>query len=181
MINKRFISLFFAFIFLFSISVPVIADDFDYYTMEEINRVDERVDEVDEILADITERIENIENSETGEPNPTSSTEETIQVVEENPTLDEMLQDSVLVDAVMMPLSVVAPVDSSDTTGLKAVLLEFLGEYDPVVVEYRYTNGQNYQYLREIQPDYVWLCSCALLIVIVYCVFKAGGALICQL
>lgn len=151
--------------------------------MEEINRVDERVDEVDEILADITERIENIENIESSHSDSVPSVEENIPEVEENPTLDEMLQDSVLVDAVMMPLSVVAPVDSSDTTGLKAVLLEFLGSYDPVIVEYRYQSNQTgvYQYIREIQPDYVWLCSAALLVVIVYCVFRVGGAIICQL
>lgn len=75
--------------------------------------------------------------------------------------------------------SSVAPVQPSDTTGLKAVLLSFLGNYDPVIVEYEYTSGNGYtNYLREVQPDYVWLCSCGLLALIIFCLFKLGGALL---
>lgn len=79
-------------------------------------------------------------------------------------------------------LSAVAPVTSDDTSGLKAVLLSFIGDYDPIVAEYKYmnTNGTSYSYLRDIQPDYVWLCSCALLVLMIYCLFKLGGALLCR-
>lgn len=80
-----------------------------------------------------------------------------------------------LVDVTLMSVS---PVTPSDTSGLKAALLSVLGDYDPVIVEYRYQNINNtsYSYLREIQPDYVWLCSAAILLVVLFCIFKLGGA-----
>jgi hypothetical protein len=72
-----------------------------------------------------------------------------------------------------------APVTPSDTTGLKAVLLSFIGNYDPPVVQYEYTTSNNYkQYVNEIQPDYVWICSFALIALFIYCLFKLGGALL---
>jgi hypothetical protein len=76
-------------------------------------------------------------------------------------------------------LSSVAPVTPSSTSGLKAALLGILGNYDPVIVEYQYSSGNGYtNYLREVQPDYVWLCSAALLALVIYCLFKLGGGLI---
>lgn len=73
----------------------------------------------------------------------------------------------------------VSPVQPSDTSGLKSALLAVLGSYDPVVVEYQYSDRNGYtNYLREVQPDYVWLCSCALLALVIYCLFRLGGALI---
>lgn len=78
-------------------------------------------------------------------------------------------------------LSVVSPVDPSDASGLKAVLLEYLGSYDPVVVEYAYQSSNGYtSYIREVQPDYVWLCSAAILLILIYCVFRLGGSLLCR-
>lgn len=76
-------------------------------------------------------------------------------------------------------LASVAPITPSSTSGLKSALLGILGNYDPVVVEYQYSSGNGYtNYLREIQPDYVWLCSSALLALVIYCLFKLGGGLI---
>ena len=73
----------------------------------------------------------------------------------------------------------VSPVEPSDTSGLKAALLGVLGSYDPVIVEYQYSDRNGYtNYLRDVQPDYVWLCSCALLALVIYCLFRLGGALI---
>ena len=73
----------------------------------------------------------------------------------------------------------VSPVEPGDTTGLKSALLGVLGNYDPVIVEYQYSDGDGRsRFLREVQPDYVWLCSCALLALVIYCLFRLGGALI---
>lgn len=73
----------------------------------------------------------------------------------------------------------VAPVTPSSTSGLKAALLGILGNYEPVIVEYQYLSSQGYNnYLREVQPDFVWLCSAALLALVIYCLFKLGGGLI---
>lgn len=83
----------------------------------------------------------------------------------------------VLTDVAM--LTGLSPVTPSDTSGLKAVLLRFIGDYDPPVVQFEYTSSNNYkQYVNEIQPDYVWLCSFALIALFIYCLFKLGGALI---
>lgn len=76
-------------------------------------------------------------------------------------------------------LTSLAPVTPSDTSGLKAVLLGLLGNYDPVIIEYQYQSSQGYNnYLREVQPDYVWLCSFALLALMIFCIFRLGGALL---
>lgn len=73
----------------------------------------------------------------------------------------------------------VSPVTPSEASGLKQVLLQFLGDYDPVIVEYQYQSGNGYtNYLREVQPDYVWMASFLLLLLFVYCLFRLGGALI---
>ena len=87
--------------------------------------------------------------------------------------------EDILTGVTVMSLS---PVTPSDTSGLKAVLLELLGDYDPVIVEYAYQNTNNsyMSYLREVQPDYVWLCSAALLVVVIFCVFRLGGAVLCK-
>lgn len=85
--------------------------------------------------------------------------------------------DPVLTDVAM--LTGLAPVTPSDATGFKAVLLGLLGNYDPPVVQFEYTTNNNYkQYVNEIQPDYVWLCSCGLLALMIFCLFRLGGALI---
>lgn len=72
-----------------------------------------------------------------------------------------------------------APVTPSDTTGVKAVLLSFIGSYDPPITQYEYTTSNGYkQYVNEIQPDYVWICSFALIALFIYCLFKLGGGLL---
>lgn len=73
----------------------------------------------------------------------------------------------------------VAPIKPSDTSGLKAALLGVLGNYDPVIIEYQYSSGNGYvNYLREVQPDYVWICSFVLLALVIFCLFRLGGALL---
>ena len=85
--------------------------------------------------------------------------------------------DPVLTDVAL--LTGLSPVTPSNTSGLKAVLLSFIGNYDPPIVQFEYTTSNNYkQYVNEIQPDYVWICSFALIALFIYCLFKLGGALI---
>lgn len=80
------------------------------------------------------------------------------------------------------PQSAVGPITAGSTTGLKSVLLSILGSYDPIVAEYQYlsNNSSYYSYLREIQPDYVWLCSAAILSILLYCTWRILGGLICR-
>lgn len=106
-------------------------------------------------------------------------------------TLDEVLSalpesfaspDVVTEDVVLTGVSRVSipPVTPSSTTGLKAALLTVLGNYDPVVVVYQYnTSSSGYSsYATDIQPDYAWIASAALLCLVIWCLFKLGGALL---
>lgn len=106
-------------------------------------------------------------------------------------TLDEVLAalpesfgspDVVSEDVVLTGVSRVSipPVTPSSTSGLKAALLTVLGNYDPVVVVYQYnTSSSGYSsYATDIQPDYAWIASAALLCLVIWCLFKLGGALV---
>lgn len=86
----------------------------------------------------------------------------------------ELLEGYVLEDVQLLSLSPIVP---SNTTGLKAVLLGVLGSYDAIVVQYQYQNNTNTAYLREIQPDYVWMASFLMLCLLIYCLFRIGGSL----
>lgn len=65
-----------------------------------------------------------------------------------------------------------APITAGETTGLKAVLLEILGPYDPIYFEYQYGNQS---VGREVFQDDVWLCSFWMLMLLTFCVFKMIG------
>ena len=106
-------------------------------------------------------------------------------------TLDEVLAalpesfgspDVVSEDVFLTGISRVSipPVTPSSTTGLKAALLAVLGNYDPVVIVYQYnTSSSGYSsYATDIQPDYVWIASAVLLCLVIWCLFKLGGALL---
>lgn len=106
-------------------------------------------------------------------------------------TLDEVLSalpesfrspDVVSEDVVLTGVSRVSipPVTPSSSSGLKAALLSVLGNYDPVIVVYQYnTSGSGYSsYATNIQPDYAWIASAALLCLVIWCLFKLGGVLI---
>lgn len=72
-------------------------------------------------------------------------------------------------------------VSASDTTGLHAVMLTLIGDYNPIasVTEYRYPSGTGYQtrYQVDVTPDWSWIMTCALFIVVVFCVFRIIGGL----
>lgn len=106
-------------------------------------------------------------------------------------TLDEVLAalpestgspDVVSEDVVLTGISRVSipPVAPSSTTGLKAALLTVLGNYDPVVVVYEYSisSSSSSRYVTDTQPDFAWIASAALLCLVIWCLFKLGGALL---
>lgn len=73
-------------------------------------------------------------------------------------------------------------VQPSDANGFKAVLLTILGDYETVVTDYTYQNS-NYNYLShsiEIEQDYAWICSAAMLGLIVFCTFRIIGGMLCK-
>jgi len=70
------------------------------------------------------------------------------------------------------------PITSS--TGLKGLLYEVIGPYDTIITQYTYKqNGNNYySYVNDISPDYPWLMSAALFVVLIFCVFRTLGGLL---
>lgn len=70
-----------------------------------------------------------------------------------------------------------SPITSS--TGLKGILLDIIGPYDNIVTQYQYhsNTSSNWSYVNEITPDYPWIASAALFIVLLITVFRAlrGG------
>lgn len=154
----------------------------------------------DEKAAEVVDKIEEISSEVSGassvadvpsKEGPTVSPDseipsggDTIYVLEQ-PASSEGVAYGVLTDipvgASIDNISVVsvAPIKPSDTTGLKAALLGVLGSYDPLIIEYHYNSGSGYaNYLREVQPDYVWICSFVLLALVIFCLFRLGGALL---
>lgn len=99
-----------------------------------------------------------------------------LTVPSENLISDEwILEDTVIVESV-------APVTPSSSNGFKAIILGLIGNYDPVVVEYRYQNTSTgtYSYLRQIEHDYPWIASACIFALLLFlawlflrCIFSA--------
>lgn len=86
----------------------------------------------------------------------------------------------VISDVSIMPLYNLDNGSTNVNVGLRAVMRNLIGPYSPVVVQYQYTNGTNTQYLREILPDYEWMFNFGLFALVLYCVFRMGGAFLCR-
>lgn len=153
-------------------------------TPDEIQVPLEKVDEIVDLLPPLADPSFEVDSS--GEvPSEVTPGGNTVYVLSQPSVDDSEVEENVGIDPVndtitdITILTSVAPVTPSDTSGFKAVLLGLLGNYDPVIVEYQYQSSQGYNnYLREVQPDYVWLCSFALLALMIFCIFKLGGALL---
>lgn len=152
---------------------------------------DDEASPLPETVDSVIDSVSDLVNSATSEAAPGESVPEvspggnTIYVLNQPSEISESgvydvgtpAANPVLTDVTM--LTGLAPVTPSDATGFKAVLLGLLGNYDPPVVQFEYTTNNNYkQYVNEIQPDFVWLCSCGLLALMIFCLFKLGGALL---
>lgn len=74
----------------------------------------------------------------------------------------------------------VSPVTPSDANGFKAVLLNLLGNYETVVTEHRYTNTNGYTSISvSTEPDYAWIISAAIFAIVIFCLFRILGGVIC--
>lgn len=177
---KRFLAIFcVAFVLVTSVHAEEVIPDDEVAPLPET--VDSVVDSVSDLVNSATSEVAS--DKSFSEVSPGGNT---IYVLNQpsDSSESEVVPDAGIdsSDAVITDINIfssVAPVQPSDTSGLKAVLLSFLGNYDPVIVEYEYTSGNGYtNYLREVQPDYVWLCSCGLLALMIFCLFRLGGALL---
>lgn len=111
-------------------------------------------------------------------PSPTFSLGEVSAALPESAGSPDMVSEDVVLTGVSRVS--VSPVTPSSTTGLKAALLTVLGNYDPVVVVYEYniSSSSSSRYVTDTQLDYAWIASAALLCLVIWCLFKLGGALL---
>ena len=71
-------------------------------------------------------------------------------------------------------------VSAENSNGLKAVILGMIGDYETVITDYTYNNGSYTSHSISIERDYAWIWSAILLVVVMYCVFRAIGGIICK-
>lgn len=68
---------------------------------------------------------------------------------------------------------------ANDTSGLHAVLLSLIGDYNPIVKDYTYTSGNGYiNHSIEITPDWSWIMTAGLFIVVIFSVFRIFGGIV---
>lgn len=69
-------------------------------------------------------------------------------------------------------------VSANDTSGLHSVILTLIGDYNPIVKDYTYQSTQGYtSHSIDIQPDWSWIASCFVFVVVLFCVFRLLGGL----
>lgn len=72
------------------------------------------------------------------------------------------------------------PVSPDNATGLKKLLLQLIGDYDMVTAEYTYTSSNGYTNKQvTTEPDYAWMITAALFIVVLWSLFRFVGGLAC--
>lgn len=115
------------------------------------------------VVVDITQLINQI-NSDTGSEIETK--DDLDAVIALDPELVSVTQS-------------VQRVTAEDTSGLKAVLLSILGDYETVVTDYEYRNNNNtyYSHSISIERDYAWLCACGVFALLLYCTFRSIGGI----
>lgn len=172
---------------LFVLCSSVFAVDLDGSSSD--NQINEDVSKIEEIVEEVHKEppvadVSGQEDSSVSSDSEISSGGSPIYVLEapassEGSNYGDLTDIPVGASIDNITVTSVSPIEPADTSGLKSALLGVLGSYDPVIVEYQYSDRNGYtNYLREVQPDYVWLCSCALLALVIYCLFRLGGALI---
>lgn len=67
-------------------------------------------------------------------------------------------------------------ISSGDTSGLHSLVLSLIGDYNPIVKDYVYQNQSGYQtHSIEITPDWSWIMTAGLFIIVLYCFFRLLG------
>lgn len=70
----------------------------------------------------------------------------------------------------------VVKISANDTTGLHSIILRLIGDYNPIVKDYTYTSSSGYTtHSIDIQPDWSWIMSCALFIIVIWSLFRFLG------
>lgn len=136
---------------------------------------DEVIDDAPiEIPAPVTPPVDSVVDV----PAPTFTLDEVLAALPESSGSSDVVTEDVVLTGVSRVS--IPPVTPSSTSGLKAAVLTVLGNYDPVVVVYEYStsSSSSTRYVTDTQPDFAWLASAALLCLVIWCLFKLGGALL---
>lgn len=65
--------------------------------------------------------------------------------------------------------------------GLKGVLVSFIGEWESITLQHSYVDSSGNTVVDvDTIPDYPWIAAAVLLCLMVFCLFRIGGALICK-
>lgn len=72
----------------------------------------------------------------------------------------------------------VLSVSASSTSGLHSVVLSLIGDYNPIVKDVTYSQGSYTSHHIEVVPDWSWIASAAIFIIVLFCVFRLVGGLI---
>ena len=145
----------------------------NYYYLQQIQDLHTADTELRNDVNSIRTDLDNFIASDGSDSSASADSSTTSDTVETNPldTSDMVLQS--------VDVYSVTPVTPQNTTGLKAVIVGLIGNYDTIVTDYTYTSSSDrVTHTIEVQPDYVFLCSFAMLFLIIYCLFRLGGALI---
>lgn len=73
-------------------------------------------------------------------------------------------------------------ITAEDTTGFKAIMLSLIGDYETTVTDYTYQSGTSgyYSHSINVERDWSWILSCCGFFLVVYCVLRTIGGLICK-
>lgn len=154
--NKKFLLLFFCLLLIGSTSFAF-ADD----PADDSVTIPDDIGSTTPVVVDITSILNNNDSSKSDSDEP-----DLVEVIE--PTLVKAEQTR-------------QTVQPSDANGFKAVLLTVLGDYETVVTDYTYQTSSNYySHSIEIEQDYAWICSAAMLGLIVFCTFRIIGGMLCK-
>lgn len=188
---KRFFAVLIASCLLLSLSVQAFADELPYIDLDGdgvndfpsddgslnyyyLRQITDLRSDVTLLQTDFAEIKENLDGS-------VADPAENVQPSESDNSNSEEFNPGSDDDMILQSVDVysVSPITSDSTTGLKSVVLGLIGSYDTIVTDYTYNSNNGYvSHTIEVQPDYVWMGSFLLLCLILYCLFRLGGAMI---
>lgn len=73
-------------------------------------------------------------------------------------------------------------VSSSDSNGLKAIILSLIGDYETVVTDYTYQSSNGYySHSIQIERDWSWIVSACIFALVIFCTIRGIVALACRI
>lgn len=188
---KRFLSVLIASCLLLSLSVQAFADELPYIDLDGDGVNDFPSDDgslnyyylrqITDLRSDVTVLQSDVAGIKENLDGSVADPAENVQPVESDNSNSEEINPGSDDDMILQAVEVysVSPITPDSTSGLKSVVLGLIGNYDTIVTDYTYTSNNGYlQHTIQVQPDYVWMGSFLLLCLILYCLFRLGGAMI---